>query len=65
MIGRLKFEFNNLVNQILDQIPEELLINGKIFKKMLSIQPIKHILGPLIMVLPKNKLVLFCQKVIQ
>ena len=30
MIGRLKFEFNNLVNQILDQIPEELLINGTV-----------------------------------
>lgn len=31
MIGRLKFEISPLVNKILDQIPQEILINGIIF----------------------------------
>lgn len=30
MIGRLKFDINPLVNQILDQIPEDIIVNGTI-----------------------------------
>jgi hypothetical protein len=28
MIGRLKFEIDPLVNQMLDQIPEDIIVNG-------------------------------------
>jgi len=31
MLGRLKFEINLLVNEILDQIPQDVLINGTVF----------------------------------